>query len=54
VGESFFVYYFSCLVNGILVLDIHWGEEQVWDEFCFPQGEGDAISIFDIFFNKFA
>jgi hypothetical protein len=54
VGESLFVDYFSYLVYCVLMFDVHYGKEQVWDELCFPQGEGDAITIFDIFFNEFS
>jgi hypothetical protein len=43
-----FVDCFPSLVNGVLVLDIHWGKEQIWDELGFPQGEGDAVPVLDI------
>jgi hypothetical protein len=49
VDESLFVGYFSCPIYYVLMLDVHWGEEQVRDELCFSQGEGDAITVFDIF-----
>ncbi len=48
MGEPLFVDYFPCLVDGVLVLDIHWGKEQVWDELGFLQGEGDAVPLLDI------
>ncbi len=53
VGESLCVNYLSHLVYCVLMLDVHWGKEQVGDELCFLLGEGDAITIFDIFFNEF-
>ncbi len=51
MGEPLFVNYFPRLVDGVLVLDIHWGEEQAWDELGFPQGEGDAVPVLDILLN---
>jgi hypothetical protein len=53
MGEPLLVNYFSRRVDCILVLDIHWSKEQVWDELCFPQGEGDAVSIFYILLDDF-
>jgi hypothetical protein len=48
MGEPLFVDYFPRLDDSVLVLDIHWGEEQVWDELGFLQGEGDAVPVLDI------
>ena len=51
MGEPLFVDYFPHLVDGVLVLDIHWGEEQIWDELGFPQQKGDAVPVLDILLN---
>ena len=53
MGEPLLVNYFTRFVDGILMLDVHWGEEQFWDELCLMEGEGDAITVLHVLLNQF-
>ncbi len=53
MGEPLLVNYFTRLVDGILMLDVHWGEEQFLDECCLTEGEGDAIAVLNVLLNQF-
>jgi hypothetical protein len=44
MDEPLVVDYFTRLVNGILMLDVHWGEKQFWDELCVTEGVGGCNS----------
>ena len=52
MDEPLLVDYFTRLVDGILMLDVHWGEEQFWDECCLTEGEGDAIAVLHVLLDK--
>ena len=53
MGEPLLVDYFTRLVNGILMLDVHWGKKQFWDELYVTEGEGDAIAIPHVLLDQF-
>ena len=52
MDEPLLVDYFTRLVDGILMLDVQWGEKQFWDELCLMEGEGDAIAILHVLLDQ--